>query len=238
MTSQQPSPAADPDNPGEGNRTVGAGDVGGGSGRWLFVLHLTVCGLLAVVSALAWITGADVQTVATLGVGGIVAVVAVLIPIVAAKDDTEALKRHVRPFITALGIGVILFALVSVVGFGFREAGATDVTPYTELDSSAQGMTAGNTAALTVEAEPDGAELRVVLGAEDLTAGSTPCQSSGRLEFHGTDLEESQTVDLAPEVTVSLPLDTEGATVQVDITMHHDDPGCRITLGVEKSEYL
>ncbi|MFJ9124677.1 MULTISPECIES: hypothetical protein [unclassified Streptomyces] len=229
MASPQPPPTADP---GESNRAVGDG-----SGRWLFALYLTVCVLLAVASALAWITGADVQTVATLGLGGIVAIVAALISIVAVQDDAEALKRHVRAFITALCIGVVTFAVVSAVGFAGKEAGATDVSRDTELDASAQDMSADSTATLTVDAEPDGDEIRVVLGATDLTAGSTPCLSSGQLDFHGTDLKESRTVDLTPEVTTSLPVATKGMTVRVEITMRHDDPGCHIALRAKKTEY-
>ncbi|MFC4497741.1 hypothetical protein ACFPA8_26785 [Streptomyces ovatisporus] len=217
-----------PQNPGEGPRQ----DPDGAKRylRTLFAVHVTLLATAFCVAVWAQRVERDFATAVT--ALGAVFLLVPTVEVVAKRDERHDTTQHRETFLRAFATAVLL-AAVAWFAVG---ALPVDVTDSTELKGG-EGLHPGGTAQLTVDAEPRGHdELSVTLAARDEAAGATSCLPGSRLEFAGEDLAAPVTVQLAGELTTTLPLDAAGPGVSVGVTLRADD-GCQVTLVGKQTRY-
>lgn len=199
--------------------------------RTVFGMSLLIWGLLA--GGTLWVIFGSQDPNAFVALIAAAAAVFGGISYAQTRSDRAARQAALRAFAC---VSVVCTALGGYLAF--HEDGEPRTVTGAELSEEARDMGDGTTATLTVDEKPaDDADLSLHLSAEGLGAGTTDCLPRGSLTFSGGDLDDEVSADLEREFTVDLPLDAEGPSVVVRITMAHEEPGCRVGLATEEVLY-
>lgn len=151
----------------------------------------------------------------------------------------QATRAPERRQVLAMAGAVVVAVVVGVGILLYQWLQPDDVFTRATLDGVKEvEVQAGDSVQGSVSVKASGDRLHLVLDAQDVPSGGSPCLPVAALEFTGKDLRHASTVELQQQGKTVVLLDlATSARVGFDMRLQGVERGCRISVELKEAAY-